>query len=86
GWNVGSLVQTGTCSNGERINIDNGQGDICGAVLAGPMSLEPGQSAILYFQLSNGTLTSLDSGVNTGVNIYAGKAGAPQSITVQGKS
>ena len=85
-WNGGGLAETGACAGGERINIDNGQGDICGAVLAGPMSLEPGQSAILYFKLSNGTLTSLDSGVNTGVNIYAGKAGAPQSVTVQGKS
>ena len=86
GWSGGGLAETGACAGGERINIDNGQGDICGGVLAGPMSLEPGQSAILYFQLSNGTLTSLDSGVNTGVNIYAGKAGAPQSVTVQGKS
>jgi len=31
-------------------------------------------------------LTSLDSGINTSVNIFAGKAGAPQSVTVEGKS
>ena len=31
-----------------------------------------------------GTLSSLDSGVSTSVNIFAGKAGAPQSVTVTG--
>ncbi|MBI3254418.1 MAG: hypothetical protein HYZ55_00605 [Nitrosarchaeum sp.] len=52
----------------------------------GPVSLTPGASAIIYFKLNNGTLITLDSGVNTGVNIFAGKTGAPQSITVEGKS
>ena len=52
----------------------------------GPVSLSPGDSAVIYFKLNNGTLTSLDSGANTSVNIFAGKTGAPQSVTVQGKS
>ena len=86
GWSGGGLAQTGSCGGGERINIDNGFGDICGAAASGPIALSPGQSAIIYFQLVNGTLTSLDSGVNTSVNIFAGKAGAPQSITVTGIS
>ena len=88
GWvsGQGGLQQSGTCGGSERINIDNGFGDICGAAASGPIALSPGQSAILYFQLVNGTLTSLDSGVNTSVNIFAGKAGAPQSITVTGVS
>jgi hypothetical protein len=59
---------------------------LCANPATGPVSLNPGQSAIIYFKLTNGTITSLDSGVNTSVNIFAGKAGAPQSITVQGKS
>ena len=84
GWSGGGLASTGGCGGGERINIDNGFGDICGPAASGPVALSPGQSAILYFQLNNGTLTSLDSGVNTSVNIFAGKAGAPQSITVTG--
>ena len=84
GWSGGGLVQTGSCSGGERININNGAGDICGAVANGPVSITPGQSMILYFQLVNGTITSLDSGVSTSVNIFAGKAGAPQSVTVTG--
>ncbi len=52
----------------------------------GPVSLSPGDSAIIYFKLNNGTLSSLDSGANTSVNIFAGKTGAPQSVTIQGKS
>jgi len=86
GWQGGGLVQSGACGGGERINIDNGQGDICGPPASGPIALTPGQSAIVYFQLNNGTLTSLDAGINTSVNIFAGKAGAPQSVTVSGKS
>ena len=78
------MTQTGTCADGERININNGAGDICGAVSSGPVALTPGQSAIIYFQIDNGTLSSLDPGVSTSVNIFAGKAGSPQSITVSG--
>jgi len=86
GWSGGGLVKSGACGGGERINIDNGQGDICGSTASGPIALTPGQSAVVYFQLNNGTLTSLDAGINTSVNIFAGKAGAPQSVTVSGKS
>jgi hypothetical protein len=84
GWQGGGLVKSGACVGGERINIDNGQGDICGVAASGPIALTPGQSVIVYFQLPNGTLSSLDAGINTSVNIFAGKAGAPQSVTVQG--
>ncbi len=84
GWAGGGLVKSGACVGGERINIDNGQGDICGVAASGPVALTPGQSVIIYFQLPNGTLSSLDAGINTSVNIFAGKAGAPQSVTVQG--
>jgi hypothetical protein len=48
--------------------------------------LAPGATAIIYFKLSNGTLTTLDSGASTTVNVFAGKTGAPQSITVEGKT
>ena len=59
--------------------------DFCANAASGPVSLVPGQASIIYFHLVNGTLTSLDSGANTAVNIYAGKAGAPQTVTVEGK-
>jgi hypothetical protein len=59
---------------------------ICAVAGTGPVSMAPGSSVVIYFQLNNGTLTSLDSGANTSVNIFAGKTGAPQSVTVEGKS
>jgi hypothetical protein len=52
----------------------------------GPVSLAPGSTAIIYFKLNNGTLTTLDSGASTTMNIFAGKTGAPQSVTVEGKT
>jgi len=67
-------------------DLDGAGGELalCANPTSGPVSLNPGQATIIYFKLTNGTLTSLDSGVNTSVNIYAGKAGAPQSVTVAG--
>ena len=70
-----------------RLNLGGSATDhVCANAGSGPVSLAPGSSAIIYFKLTNGTLTSLDSGANTSVNIFAGKTGAPQSITVEGKS
>jgi len=59
--------------------------EFCASAASGPVSLSPGQASIIYFHLVNGTLTSLDSGASTAVNIFAGKAGAPQTVTVEGK-
>jgi hypothetical protein len=71
------------------IDLDSG-GSITECISAdagtGPVSLSPGESAIIYFKLNNGTLSSLDSGASTSVNIFAGKTGAPQSVTIQGVS
>jgi len=83
GWEGGGLVKTSSACGSARIAINNGQGDICGPVFAGPFSLRPGGTAIVYFQIPNGTITSLDSGINTSLNIYASKAGSPQVITIQ---
>ena len=52
----------------------------------GPISLNPGQSAIVYYKLNNGTITSLDSGVTTTISVFAGKAGGPQSVSIIGKA
>ena len=95
GWGgtAGRLVKNGSCAAGsETVNIDlDGSGTAITECIAanagtGPVGLAPGASAIVYFKLTNGTLTSLDSGLNTSVNIFAGKTGAPQSVTIQGKS
>ncbi len=77
---------TGICSE-ENLQIRIfSAGDICANVAAGPVSLSPGQAGIIYYKLVNGTITSLDSGASTSVNIFAGKAGAPQTVTVEGQT
>ena len=100
GWadidNGPSLIKTGDCSGeSEYVAIDP-DGITGGAFLlvdciladaaSGPISLNPGGTTIIYFKLNNATITSLDSGVSTTVSVYAGKAGAPQSVTVVGQS
>ena len=85
----GMLIQEPGCSGSEHVAQDLvGNGieveSVCANAGSGPVSLDPGSSVIIYFKLTNGTLTSLDSGINTSVNVYAGKAGAPQSVTVAG--
>jgi hypothetical protein len=85
GWEGGGLVKTSGVCGGTRIAINNGQGDICGDKMEGPFTLLPGGIALVYYQIPNGTLTSLDSGVNTSLNIYASKAGSPQVITIQSR-
>ena len=95
GWSgvAGGLTATATnCAVGQDdLTIDLVGGDVesesvCAAQGSGPVSLTPGQSAIIYFQLTNGTLTSLDSGIPATIGIFAGKAGGPQSISVIGRS
>ena len=89
GWSGtdGDLADsTGIC-NGEDLQVRIfAEGDVCTNVASGPVSLSPGQAGIIYFKLTNGTITSLDSGASTSVNVYAGKAGAPQTVTVEGRT
>ncbi len=89
GWSgvKGFMSNSTSICSGENLQIRIfTAGDFCANVAAGPVSLTPGQAGIIYFKLTNGTITSLDSGANTSVNVYAGKAGAPQTVTVEGKS
>jgi hypothetical protein len=97
GWQAtgtgGLLDAAATCAGvaGAIVAIDLTGADtddssVCAIAATGPIGLSPGDSAIIYFKLTNGTLTSLDNGASTTINIFAGKAGAPQSITVEGLS
>jgi len=71
-------------TNSLQSDLDGSGGELslCVNASTGPVTLNPGQSTIIYFKLTNGTITSLDSGLTTNVSIYAGKAGAPQSVTI----
>jgi len=89
GWSGvgGMLVDQANCAPDTVIEIDGGTAtdDICADAATGPVSLTPGQSAIIYFKLTNGTLSPLDSGDKTGVSIFAGETGSPRSVTIQGQ-
>jgi len=60
-------------------------GWFCANSGSGPIGLDPGQAAIIYFTLNNGTVTSVDGGAQTSVSVFAGKTGAPQSIAIGSK-
>jgi len=55
---------------------------LCLVQQTGPISLNPGDAAIVYYKVPVGVLKSLDSGTVTSIGIFAGKIGAPQSIRV----
>ena len=93
GWSEtdlkGGLYDDTTCATDTVIEVGlsaekTDVSSVCADAATGPIGLSPGSSAAIYFKLTNGTLTSLDSGAQTTVNIFAGKAGAPQSVTVEG--
>jgi len=58
---------------------------MCFTQASGPVSLKPGDRAIVYFQVPNGILSTVDAGSQSSVAIYAGSVGAPQSVTVESK-
>jgi len=83
----GTMIQeAGTSCGSSKIRIALGGAGFCAIAQTGPLSLGLGEKAVVYFQLSNGTLTTLDSGVTTNVNIFAGKAGAPLAVTVKAET
>ncbi len=61
-------------------------GWFCASAASGPIGLDPGQAAIIYFTLTNGTISSVDGGATTSVSVFAGKTGAPQSIAIGSKT
>jgi len=84
-WRLASNAVT-TC-NGEALEINLAVGiDFCADAASGPVGLDPGKGAIIYFQVANGTITPIDAGVSSAVGIFAGKSGAPISVTVSSKA
>ncbi len=82
----GTMIQESVNCGTAKIRIALGTEGFCAKAQTGPLSLGLGEKAVIYFQLNNGTLTTLDSGANTNVSIFAGKAGAPLSVTVKAQS
>ncbi len=65
-----------------QIDLQIGEPVLCLDQQTGPVALEPGDRMIIYFKLPDGTLAPLDAGSSSSANIFAGKTGSPQSITV----
>ena len=93
GWSgtAGEIADIGGCSGTTTINIDpDSGGPITECIQAdagnGPVSLSPGQGAIIYYKLINGTVSPLDTGGTATVGIFAGKAGGPQAVPIIGKA
>jgi hypothetical protein len=58
---------------------------LCLTQQTGPISLAPGEKAIVYYKVPQSLLTSVDAGSASSVAIYAGKVGSPVSVTVAAK-
>ena len=58
------------------------QPTLCLAQQTNPVTLNPGERMIVYFKVPNGIITPIDAGASATLNIYAGKTGSPQSITI----
>ncbi len=71
-----------------RIDLDGigFEDPVCGTPAAGPIGLDPGDNAIIYFKLTNGTLDTVDGGATSSVSVFAGNVGAPQSISIGSKT
>ncbi len=66
-------------------NLGGGTTDkktMCLVKASGPTSLSPGERLIVIFKVPNGVVTPVDSGSATSVSIFAGKTGAPTSVTI----
>ena len=61
-------------------------GWFCGTAVAGPVGLDPGQASIIYYHITNGTITANDGGQTTRLSVFAGKTGFTQSVFIESKS
>jgi hypothetical protein len=81
-----SAVNDGCTNPATTLEIDfdgaAGEPTLCLSQGSGPVGLNPGDRAIIYFQMPAGTLTTLDAGASTTLNIFAGEAGAPLSTII----
>ena len=82
----GTMIKDAVNCGSATVQIALGTNGFCANAQEGPLSLGLGEKAVVYFQLSNGPLTTLDSGVTTNVNIFAGKAGAPLAVSVKAET
>src|SRR5207245_11376920 len=68
-----------------QIDVDGagGKPKMCFISTSGPISLKPGDSVIVYFHVPNVVLHTVDARHSCNVQLYAGKTGALETITVR---
>jgi hypothetical protein len=84
GGSVSSSCATSDATTLE-IDLDGSAGSLetlCLEQASGPMGLSPGERGIIYFQVPQGSVSSLDAGAATTLKIFAGEAGAPLSTII----
>ncbi|MHA7733331.1 hypothetical protein [Nitrosopumilus sp. S6] len=83
----GSVTTSCTSPDGTTLEIDIDDAGtlptLCLEQAAAPVALNPGDRMIIYFQIPEGKITPIDAGASASLNIFAGKTGAPLSITIQ---
>jgi len=68
-----------------KIDFDGSAGSkksLCLLQQSGPSALNPGERMIIYFKIANGLISPVDSGSASSVSVFAGKTGAPTSVTI----
>jgi len=82
-----SPLVTAACTPAADLEIDlDADGTLptlCLNQASGPVGLSPGERAVIYFQVPDGKVTTLDAGASTTLKIFAGEAGAPLSTIIQ---
>ena len=63
----------------------SGYQSLCMSQQTGPISLQPGAKAIVYFKVPQNLLTSVDAGASSSIGIYAGQVGSPKTVTIAAK-
>ena len=83
----GSVTTSCTTPDSTTLEIDfddaGSQETLCLVQATAPIALNPGDRMIVYFQVPQGKITPIDSGSSASLNVFAGKTGAPLSITIQ---
>ena len=83
----GAVTTACTTPDATTLEIDfddaGTQETLCLTQATAPIALNPGDRMIVYFQVPAGKITSIDSGSSASLNVFAGKTGAPLSITIQ---
>jgi len=83
-----AMIKHGSCiGNGSYLcSVVTGSSIISANATTSSVGLNTGETAVIYFKINNGTLTTLDAGATTTVGIFAGVAGGPLSISIVGQS